>query len=162
MKNLSWSIFTSLDLMWCRCMMHVPRCMPGSLTSGFLWSRWGKRSRHSWCMRNPQFYVFGMRPMAARWQTPFCFLRGMVQSVQYTNSRVPQGFTIQYIERLDDYEIQAIRRKQKTSLGLVPSCSNDLMNSPGNDHNVAWWFTLQKEKMNKKYKYWYQEKHLHS
>ena len=29
----------------------------GSLTSGFLWSRLReKRSRHSWCMRNPQFY----------------------------------------------------------------------------------------------------------
>ena len=30
------------------CVTHVPWCMPGSLTSGFLWSRWqGKRSRHS-------------------------------------------------------------------------------------------------------------------
>ena len=38
------------------CAMHVPRCMPGSLTSGFLWSRWRrKRSRHSRRMRNPQF-----------------------------------------------------------------------------------------------------------
>ena len=27
------------------CVTHVPSCMPGSLTSGFLWSRWrGKRS----------------------------------------------------------------------------------------------------------------------
>ena len=43
---------------------HVPWCMPGSLTSGFLWSRWrGKRSRHSRRMRNPQFYVSGKRPM---------------------------------------------------------------------------------------------------
>ena len=33
---------------------QVPRCMPGSLTSGFHWSRWqGKRSRHSRRMRNP-------------------------------------------------------------------------------------------------------------
>ena len=40
------------------------RCMPGSLTSGFLWSQWrGKHSRHSRCMRNPQFYVSGKRPM---------------------------------------------------------------------------------------------------
>ena len=38
--------------------------MLGSLTSGFLWSRWrGKRSRHSRRMRNPQFYVSGKRPM---------------------------------------------------------------------------------------------------
>ena len=45
------------------CVTHVPWCMPGSLTSGFLWSRWrlgrGKRSRHSRRMRNPQFYVSG-------------------------------------------------------------------------------------------------------
>ena len=46
------------------CATHVLWCMPGSLTSGFLWSRWqGKRSRHSRRMRNPQFYVSGKRPM---------------------------------------------------------------------------------------------------
>ena len=38
------------------CVTHVPWCMPGSLTSGFLWSRWrGKRSWYYWRMRNPQF-----------------------------------------------------------------------------------------------------------
>ena len=47
------------------CVAHVPWCMPGSLTSGFLWSRRrGKRSRHSRRMRNPQFYVSGERPIA--------------------------------------------------------------------------------------------------
>ena len=34
------------------CVAHVPWCMPGSLTSGFLWSRW-----RGICSRNPQFYV---------------------------------------------------------------------------------------------------------
>ena len=44
------------------CVTHVPWCMPGLLTSGFLWSRWrGKRSRR---MRNPQFDISGKRPMA--------------------------------------------------------------------------------------------------
>ena len=44
------------------CVTHVPWCMPGSLTSGFLWSRLrGKRSR---CIHNPQFHVSGKRPMA--------------------------------------------------------------------------------------------------
>ena len=44
--------------------MHVPSCMPGSLTSGFLWSRWRrKHSRHSRRMCNPQYYVSGKRPM---------------------------------------------------------------------------------------------------
>ena len=46
------------------CMTHVPWCMPGSLTSGFLWRRWrGNRSPHSRCMRNPQFCVSGKRPI---------------------------------------------------------------------------------------------------
>ena len=46
------------------CAMHGARYMPGSLPSGFLWSRWrGKRSRHSRRMRNPQFYVSGKRPI---------------------------------------------------------------------------------------------------
>ena len=41
--------------------------MLGSLTSGFLWSWWwGKRSRHSRRMRNPQFYVSGKKPIEKR------------------------------------------------------------------------------------------------
>ena len=47
-----------------KCVTNVPWCMPGSLTSVFLWSRWcWKRSGHSRCMRNPQIYVSGKRPM---------------------------------------------------------------------------------------------------
>ena len=46
------------------CVTHVSWCMPGSLTSRFLWTRWrGKRSRHSRRTRNPQFYVSGKRPI---------------------------------------------------------------------------------------------------
>ena len=45
------------------CVMHVPWCMPGSRTSGFLWSRWGgKRSRHSRRMRTPQFHYLVRGP----------------------------------------------------------------------------------------------------
>ena len=48
-----------------RASMHVVWCMPGSLTNGFIWSRWrGKRSRYSGRTPNPQFYVSGKRPMA--------------------------------------------------------------------------------------------------
>ena len=43
------------------CVTHVPWCMPGSLTSGFLWSQW--RGKHSRRMRYPQFCVSGKRPM---------------------------------------------------------------------------------------------------
>ena len=43
------------------CMTHVPRCMPGSLNSCYIWRRRrGKRSRHSRRMRNQQFYVSGI------------------------------------------------------------------------------------------------------
>ena len=53
------------DLQNGTCVTHVLGCMPGSLTSGFLWSRWrGKRSRHSRRMRNKHFYVSGKRPTA--------------------------------------------------------------------------------------------------
>ena len=46
------------------CVTHVPWCMPGLLTSGFLWSRWRrKRSRHSWRMCNPQFCLSGKGPI---------------------------------------------------------------------------------------------------
>ena len=38
------------------CVTHVPWCMLGSLTSGFLWRQWwGKRSRQCRRMHNPQF-----------------------------------------------------------------------------------------------------------
>ena len=46
------------------CVAHVPWCMPGSLTSGFIWSRCREKcSRYSRHMRNPQFYVSDKRPM---------------------------------------------------------------------------------------------------
>ena len=49
------------------CVTHVPWCMSGSFTSCFLWSRWcRKRSRHSRCMHNPQFYVIGKRPIVEK------------------------------------------------------------------------------------------------
>ena len=56
------------------CVTHVPWSMPGSLTGGFLLSRWReKRSRHSQRLRNPQFYVSGKRPMtcAQTWRISF-------------------------------------------------------------------------------------------
>ena len=56
--------FDDPDMHHDTCVTHVPWCMSGSLTSGFLWSRWrGKRSRHSRRMRNPLFCVSGKRSM---------------------------------------------------------------------------------------------------
>ena len=55
---------TDPDMHHGTCVTHVPWCMPGSLTSGFLWSQWReKRSRHSRRMRNPQFCVSGKRSL---------------------------------------------------------------------------------------------------
>ena len=46
------------------CVTHVPWCMPGSRTSGFLWSRWrGKRYRHSRRMHIPQFTYLVRGPL---------------------------------------------------------------------------------------------------
>ena len=49
------------------CVTHVLWCMPGSLTSCFLWSWW--RGKHSRRMCNPQVHVSGKRPMSShpRW-----------------------------------------------------------------------------------------------
>ena len=70
-----------------KCVTHVQWCMPGSLTSGFLWSQWrGKRSRHSRRMRNPYLYVSFKRlvpypypvPVVFHWQSsgnPVCLER---------------------------------------------------------------------------------------
>ena len=62
------------------CVTHVPWCMSGSLTSGFLWSRWrGKRSGHSRRMRNLQFYVSGKRPMGRPGCIPYPIFPGQVK-----------------------------------------------------------------------------------
>ena len=67
---------SDLDMHHGTCVTHVPWCISGSLSSGFLWSRWRvRRSRHSRRMRNPQFYVSGKRPMqwgvhsTTKWKT---------------------------------------------------------------------------------------------
>ena len=60
-----------------KCVARRPWCMPGSLTSGFFWSRWrGKRSRQSRCMRNTQFYVSGRMPITwhAQWNLNWAIL----------------------------------------------------------------------------------------
>ena len=56
--------FSDPDIHPGTCVTHVPRCMPGSLTSGFHWSRC--RGKHSWHSRRKQFCVSGKRPMKRR------------------------------------------------------------------------------------------------
>ena len=53
------------DVHQCTCVTHVPWCMPGLLTSGYIRSHWRRKcSRHSRRMRNTQYSVSGKRPMA--------------------------------------------------------------------------------------------------
>ena len=78
------------------CVTHVPWCMPGSLTSSFLWSRWqGRRSRHSQRMRNTQFYVSGKRTIAK----------------ELTSSIMPLSFTNE--QQMDEY----VSRHQSAVIG---------------------------------------------
>ena len=57
-------LVSDLDMHHGTCVTHVPCCMPGSLLSSSLSSRWrGKRSRHSWRTRNTLSYVSGKRPI---------------------------------------------------------------------------------------------------
>ena len=66
---------------------HVPWCMPGSLTSVFLWSKWrGKRSRHSRRMHKPQFYVSGKKPIVN--MTAICSIC-QVNSASHSNHYLP-------------------------------------------------------------------------
>ena len=51
------------DMHYGTCVTHVPWCMPGSLTSGFFWSRWrGKRFQHSRRVRTRNF-TYLLRPV---------------------------------------------------------------------------------------------------
>ena len=69
------------------CVAHVPWCMSGSLMNGFFGSRWrGKRSRHTWRMRNPQFCVSGKRPMGrfSKLITKSCGTHNVVHKTTHT------------------------------------------------------------------------------
>ena len=109
------------------CVMHVQWCMPGSLTSGFLWSRWrGKRSRHSRRMCNPQFYVSSKR------------LKGWGQQ-RYLPPRRRGNMAIQTGTALDSsFDLFLISR---ILVIKDPNCSYDVM--IGIDHGcVCCWHHL--------------------
>ena len=120
------------------CITHVPWCMPGSLTGGFLWSRWReKRSQHPRHMQNPRFCVSGKRPMYGpinpslwvyvslrlaeliHWNVKnFCFFLSMI--IQHWDGQViillpsgKQGLSYQY---LSQYQTLA---KLESNSGLI-------------------------------------------
>ena len=73
------------------CVTHVLWCMPGSLTSGFLWCWWWeKRSRHSWRMRNPQLYISSKRPIDAYMRDKSTLVQVMAWCRQTTSHYLSQ------------------------------------------------------------------------
>ena len=83
------------------CVTHVPWCMPGSLTSSFLWSRWRRKySRHYRSMRNPQCYISGKKPM----EFLLVFWRKIILLFYLVKVmpvyRLPQDFVIGYTCKL--------------------------------------------------------------
>ena len=87
------------------CVTHVPWCMPGSLTSSFIWSRWmGKSSRHSKRNHNPQFYVSGMRPIIV-----------MSHAMRYSCKELnPAAFPLAY--RMFDHVTEAISQSSAITM----------------------------------------------
>ena len=75
------SRFNDPDMYHGTCVTHVPWCMPGSLTSGCLWSWWRrKRSWHSLRMRNLNFYVSGKRPIC--WGVILCWRKLLLSKIR--------------------------------------------------------------------------------
>ena len=73
------------------CVRHVPWCIAGSVNRGFLLSWWwGKRSRHSWRMRNLQFYVSGKRPIR-KWS-----IKWILYNFATQNDRGGQSYLLQH------------------------------------------------------------------
>ena len=61
------------DMHYGTCVTHVLWCMPGTLTSDFLWSQWReKRSRHSRRVQYLHFYVCGKRPIKRQGNLKVC------------------------------------------------------------------------------------------
>ena len=115
------------DMHHSTCVTHVPWCMPGSLTSGLLWSRWrGKRSRHSRRMRNPQFFVSSERPVKRplnsvvsqdRWPFTTVSINMILQKPSQGNYDIHAPF-IRLLQHCSDV-IMTPMASQITSLAIV-------------------------------------------
>ena len=99
------------------CVTHVPWCMSGSLTSGFLWSRWrGKHSRHPRRMSSPQFYVSVKRPMnrSTRWSHMIYF------HLFFTAVPMPLGQSFA-MAKIDDYSAVTKHHYNDVMMGAMAS-----------------------------------------
>ena len=78
------------------CVTHVPWCMTGSLTSGFLWSRWqGKRSRIPGACATRNFTYLVRGPLGRSYDCPGAsevILKDMAEiSRQNTKTNIKHG-----------------------------------------------------------------------
>ena len=111
----------------------VPRCMPGSLTRGFIWNRWwGKCSRHSRRMCKMQFYVPGKRPMVG------LLFRDMARTLIFQTCKHPfkafcifQWFCCQIWYGVSDYSLRAYENACMASKRVLAHSDSTINNS--------WW-----------------------
>ena len=125
------------------CVTHVPWSMPGSLTSGFHWSRRrGNRSRHSRRMRNPQFYISGKRHIRnwGRIGRRYYYRQGGIpyQGIHYSD--VIMGTTVSQITSVSIVYLTVCsgpdHRKHQSSATLAFKASNAENRSIWWRHNV--------------------------
>ena len=122
------------------CVTHVPWCMSGSLTR----SGGGKRSRHSWRMRNPQFYVSGKRPIPGN--TVFILKAYLDCIVQFS------VWGRLHAEGL--HNVAVLRYKVQETTGQVTAHGNDKQNMKWY-WNCMWQKTLIIRQINQLYIYIY-------
>ena len=135
---------------------HVPWCMPGSLTSGFLWWwRRGKTLPRYWRMRNPLLYVSGKRPMDVKLPCRQVFV------VWYDMSRRPWRYgsrskvfihgtpflSAEYLYQ--EWKVPAVERNLRRWLDFivpffckVTSRWHWRYGSISNAHTFSWWWIL--------------------
>ena len=104
------------------CVMHVPWCMPGSLTSGILWmSRWwGKHSRHPQSMRNLKFYISGKRPMGIISASPALWEGNPTETTEFPSQRpIMQIFNVLFAARLN----KLLNKESSCQWFEMPWCS---------------------------------------
>ena len=130
--------FSDPDMHHGTCVTHVPWCMPGSLTSSFLWIRWrGKRSRHSRRMRNPRFCVSGKRPMGLVQchDIPVCHYSDVIMGPMASQIT---SLTIVYSTLYSSTDER--KHQSSASLAFVRGIHRSLAQMASNAENVSiWW-----------------------
>ena len=110
------------------CVTHVPWCMPRSLTSGFLWSRWrGQRSRHSRCMRKlPLQWRHNERDGVSNHQPWDCLLNRLFRRRSKKTSKLHvTGLCVGNSQRASNAENVSIWWRHHVILRICPMGDSD-------------------------------------